>query len=58
MGILRELIAEFVVEEAALDWLAAMCWLTTHASDIARGRHGNECADYGGVVLESRLGDA
>ena len=46
------------VEQAALDWLAALDWQVAHGPDIAPDTPGAERNDYGQVVLESRLGDA
>ncbi len=43
------------VEDAALEWLAALGWQIAHGPDIAPGE---ERADYSVVVLERRLRDA
>ena len=51
-------ITEADVEQAALDWLAAVGWGVAHALDIAPDASGAERADYGQVVLERRLRDA
>ena len=51
-------IAEADVEEAALEWLAALGWATAHGSDIAPDAPHSERGDYGQVVLAGRLRDA
>ena len=51
-------LTEADVEEAALEWLAALGWQTAHGPDIAPGAPGAERADYSVVVLERRLRDA
>ena len=51
-------ITEADVEQAALDWLAAVGWGVAHGLDIAPDAPGAERADYGQVVLERRLRDA
>ena len=51
-------LAEADVEDAALEWLAALGWQTVHGPDIGPGATGEERADYGAVVLERRLRDA
>ena len=48
-------ITEADVEQAVLDWLSALGWSVVNGSDIAPDV---ECADFGQVVLERRLGDA
>ena len=49
---------EAEVEQAALDWLAALGWSVAHGSDIAPDAPDAERGDYGQVVLERRLWDA
>ena len=51
-------LAEADVEDAALEWLAALGWQTAHGPDIGPGGTSEERADYGAVVLERRLRDA
>ena len=51
-------LTEADVEDAALEWLAALGWQTAHGPDIGPGAPGEERADYGAVVLERRLQDA
>ena len=51
-------LTEADVEQAALDWLAALGWQVAHGPDIAPDSPGAERDDYGQVVLESRLRDA
>ena len=51
-------LTEADVEEAALEWLAALGWQTAHGPDIGPGAPGEERAGYGAVVLEQRLRDA
>ncbi|MDE2937673.1 MAG: type I restriction endonuclease subunit R [Chloroflexota bacterium] len=51
-------LTETDVEQAALEWLAALGWQTAHGPDIAPGTPSAERADYGHVVLERRLRDA
>ena len=51
-------LTEADVEEAALEWLAALGWQTAHGPDVGPGAPGEERADYGAVVLEQRLRDA
>ena len=51
-------LTEADVEQAALDWLAALGWQTAHGPDIAPDTPAAERGDYGQVVLESRLLDA
>ena len=51
-------LTEADVEEAALEWLAALGWQTEHGPDIGPDQPGEERADYGTVVLERRLRDA
>ncbi|MDE2778909.1 MAG: type I restriction endonuclease subunit R [Chloroflexota bacterium] len=51
-------LTETDVEQAALEWLAALGWQTAHGPDIAPGTPSAERADYGQVVLERRLRDA
>ncbi|MCZ2343908.1 MAG: hypothetical protein LC104_19235, partial [Bacteroidales bacterium] len=46
---------ESVVEEAALEWLAALGYTVTHGPEIGCGQPGAERADWGQVVLEGRL---
>ena len=51
-------ISEFDVEEAALEWLAALGWQTAYGPDIGPNGSIEERADYGTVVLERRLRNA
>ena len=51
-------LTETDVEQAALEWLAALGWQTAHGPDIAPDTPGAERADYGQAVLERRLRDA
>ena len=51
-------LSEADVEQAALDWLAALGWQVAHGPDIAPGTANAERADYSQVVLEKRLRDA
>jgi type I restriction enzyme R subunit len=46
---------ESLVEEAALAWLETIGWQITHGPDIAPNTPGAERADFGEVVLGSRL---
>ena len=48
-------ISEFDVEAVALDWLASLGWAFVHGPDIAPDTPAAERADYGTVVLTSRL---
>ena len=50
--------SESVVEDAALDWLAALGWHIAHGPDIAPETRAGERASYGDVVLAPRLRDA
>jgi len=49
---------ESVVEEAALAWLEAIGWQVAHGPEIAPDMPGAERANYGEVVLSTRLRDA
>ena len=49
---------ESVVEEAALEWLAAQGYAVAHGPDIAPGELAAERDDYGQVFLAQRLRDA
>lgn len=49
---------ESVVEEAALEWLAAMGWCRAHGPDIAPEMLAAERANYNEVVLAGRLRSA
>jgi len=49
---------ESVVEEAALEWLAALQYGVLHGPDIAPGELLAERKDYGQVILEDRLRQA
>ena len=49
-------ITEADVEQAALDWLAALGWQTAHGLAIAPDAPAAERDDYGQVTLERRLG--
>ena len=51
-------LTEADVEQAALEWLAAVGWQALHGPDIAPDAPGAERSDYGQVVLERRLRDA
>ena len=51
-------LTEADVEDAALEWLAALGWQTAHGPDIGPGGTSEERPDYGAVVLERRLRDA
>ena len=51
-------LTEADVEDAALEWLAALGWQTAHGPDIGPGAPAEERASYGSVVLERRLRDA
>ncbi len=48
-------ITEADVEAAALAWLSSLGWRVAHGPDIAPGAPEAERADYGQVVLGSRL---
>lgn len=49
---------ESVVEEAALEWLAAVGWSVRAGAEIAPGGGSPERAEYREVVLADRLGEA
>src|SRR5207249_6495856 len=49
---------ESIVEQAALDWLAAIGWSVKSGPDIAPDMPGAERGDYGEVVFAARLRDA
>ncbi len=51
-------LTEADVEQAALEWLAALGWQATHGPDIAPDTPGAERDDYGQVMLGGRLRDA
>ena len=51
-------LTEADIEQAALDWLAALDWQVAHGPDIAPDTPAAERNDYGQAVLESRLRDA
>ena len=51
-------LTEADVEQAALDWQAALGWQIGHGPDIAPDTPGAERDDYGQVVLKRRLRDA
>ena len=51
-------LSEADVEQTALEWLAGLGWQMAHGPDIAPDTPKAERADYGQVVLESRLRDA
>ena len=51
-------LTEADVEQAALEWLAALGWRVSHGPDIGFGTPGAEREDYGQVVLAWRLRDA
>ena len=51
-------LTEAHVEQAALDWLAALGWSVAHGSNIAPDTPNAERGDFGQVVLERRLRDA
>ena len=50
-------LAEYHVEQAALDWTSSLGWQVTHGLDIAPDIPSAERGDYGQVVLEQRLQD-
>jgi type I restriction enzyme R subunit len=51
-------VTESVVEQAALAWLESAGWQIVHGPDIAPDMPAAERADYGEVVLGTRLRDA
>ena len=51
-------ITEADVEQAALDWLAALGWNVSHGSGVAPDTPDAERDEFGQVVLERRLRDA
>ena len=51
-------ISESTVEAVALDWLASLDWTVLHGPDIAPDTPAAERADYGEVVLTTRLRSA
>ena len=51
-------ISESTVEAVALDWLASLDWAVLHGPDIAPDTPAAERADYGEVVLTTRLRSA
>ena len=51
-------ITEAELEQASLDWLAALGWSVAHGRDIAPDTPDAERNEYGQVVLERRLRDA
>ena len=51
-------ISESTVESAAVDWLASLDWAVLHGPDIAPDTPAAERADYGEVVLTTRLRSA
>ena len=51
-------LTEADVEDAALEWFAALGWQIAHGPDIGPGGSSEERADHGAVVLERRLRDA
>ena len=51
-------VGEATVESAVLDWLAALGWTVLHGPDIAPDTPAAERADYGEVVLTTRLRSA
>ena len=48
-------VSESTVEAVALDWLASLDWAVLHGPDIAPDTPAAERADYGEVVLTTRL---
>ena len=52
------ILAEADVEQAVLDWLAALGWQVVYGPEIAPDTPNAERGDFGQVVLESRLRDA
>ena len=58
MTTLTEADVDVDVEDAALEWLAALGWQTARGPDIGPDSTSEERADYGAVVLERRLRDA
>ena len=51
-------VSESTVEAAALGWLDSIGWTVAHGPDIAPDTPAAERADYGAVVLETRLRSA
>ena len=51
-------VSESTVEAVALDWLASLDWAVLHGPDIAPDTPAAERADYGEVVLTTRLRSA
>ena len=51
-------VSESTVEAAALDWLASLDWAVLHGPNIAPDTPAAERADYGEVVLTTRLQSA
>ena len=51
-------LSESTVEQATLDWLENLGWLTAHGPNIAPGAPVADRADYGEVVLARRLRDS
>lgn len=51
-------VSESTVEAAAPGWLDSIGWTVTHGPDVAPGTPAAERADYGAVVLETRLRSA
>ena len=51
-------LTEADVEQAALEWLAALGWRVSHGPDIGFDTPGAEGEDYGQAVLAWRLRDA
>ena len=49
---------EFDVEQAALEWLQSLGWITAYGPDIGPDAQNPERPDYDQVVLEQRLLDA
>ena len=51
-------VSESTVEPVAVDWLASLDWAVLHGPDIAPDTLAAERADYGEVVLTTRLRSA
>ena len=58
VGVSDASLSESTVEAVALDWLASLGWVAAHGPDIAPDTPAAERADYGTVVLTSRLRSA
>ena len=58
MGSTMTTLNEFDVEQAALEWLQSLGWITAYGPDIGPDAQNPERPDYDQVVLEQRLLDA